>query len=236
MVDEIETTSQEQEHERTIPKSKQIVIWILTGIFVVVSLTILIVYKVRHPEFPFSTIIIVVVIILLVGLLIFFSNKIYSWIKKKTKEEVEEEDKVPKEKSMDEIEKELHLIVDKRMNHIKKPNGITPIKPVTIGKNSIYCFLITLLYKDIEYDDYKVYIIVNANYLKKKPAIVVPQTTKESSLRRLMNGLSTNPEQEPDTEITEEESPLTGVKRKTTRKTQSKKSTPKPQPVIGEMS
>lgn len=204
------------EIEKNVKEKK--VRWIV-GVLVAVALIILIVYKTQNPEFPFLTLILISGGILIVGGLIFFGAELYRKFKSLGEKEDEIEG-IPKAATTEQIENALREFVLKRRNHIKE---IMEIHPFNVGKNSIYAYKILMLYKEIGLGGREAFIILNANYLKEKPFSIVPGDSKFNLIKRLCNGISSSPEEDPDVEVTEEKSPLTGVERKTTKKTHKEK-------------
>ena len=67
------------------------------------------------------------------------------------------------------------------------------------------------------------FFIINLHYPRQLCAYVEQQKYNTQDLWKRINAMVTDPSEEPDVKITEEESPLTGIKRKTTEVTKKKK-------------
>jgi uncharacterized membrane protein len=219
MVDEISSIDKQVVVKRKI--SKETIVKIISVVSVAVIIIILVVFKVKNPSFSLVGVISIGIGVLIIGLTAFFFFSIYDKLKKSREDKLVEDTKVPHASMPDEIEKEIKNFLLKRMNHLKE---IVQVYPFTIGKNEIYCYKVKLLYADGD-NGKEIYIILNANYLKEKPFAIVKATSiiTPNKLRLVANGLSSNPEETPDTEVVEEEGPVPGHSRKITRTTHKSK-------------
>jgi hypothetical protein len=114
-----------------------------------------------------------------------FGKKIFANIGKKPEEEV------PKPMEEGELKQIIEKEIEKRQNNIMKRNPIER-RSKTVNGNTIYALKLQL-----DLDEEKVIVIINANYKEKLPTIM---DAYDSSGKEI----SSNPFEEPDREIEEE--------------------------------
>ena len=184
-------------------------------------------YKLNNPEVNITRIFIIGFFILVVGSLLFFGLQLsQKWRKLINKEE--SEDKIPPASSEEEILERLQRFITNTnpngfQNHIKEYSS----REFNINKNKIYCFDVKLLYKEQmnSVDQNKVYVIINANYIKNIPTIL-PGNTHPTVVYKAINSASSQPSEDPIVEETKSSNVLTGIEvhhKKTTPKSKKDK-------------
>lgn len=134
--------------------------------------------------------------------------------------EKEAMEKQPKVASEEQILEKLRKTVEnsRRMNHIKSYKAE---KPHNVGGNMIYEYFINLLYKDEDAKGTTAYVLINANYIN-EPAAFLPGDITKYELTKLINGMSKNPDREPDTKKAKVFNPLTNTYIESEEKTHQK--------------
>jgi hypothetical protein len=203
------------ENKNTKNRLKQIILWSIVG-FLLLSI-ILFTISSQNPDFPIKIIVIVLAVILILSGFTFGGFFLYKKFNVKT-EVKDNKTGVPVASSQKEIELKLTEFILSKRNHIKR---IVDIIPFSIGKNEIYAYNLDLLYEDGK-NGKNVYVIINSNYINKTFSIVNADDITPSKLNRVANGMSMSPEVV-DNEVTEEENPMLGTKRRITKTIHSKK-------------
>lgn len=179
-------------------KSMERMIRILTGIFFVIALIILIVFKIQKPEFNLLYLILIIVGLTIISFSIFFSFKIGDFIRSY----YEKDDGVPDPINEEQILEILNdtLISNKYYNMIER---ILYVKPHNIGDNLIYDIKVEPLY-----GMKKINVIINATYPNIIPSVLYEPPS--GALNSTINSMSTKPKDSPDVETTTAMNQLTG--------------------------
>jgi len=194
--------------------------WIKVGAisFAVLSLIILVFYKLANPEFPLSSIIITGIIIIVFGALLFFGRELYEKFRYKDEKKKEKEDnELPKAKSPE----FLFSIVKKQLEKSIQEGGfeenihlckVKQRRIKFIGGNQIIHFQIIPFYKQFITIDF----VFNAHF---EDLMIFNKNLSDKQILSRMNDLSINPQSSPTVEEFSSVDPLTG--RAVTRRTTS---------------
>jgi len=215
MVNEEEIKTQEKK------QSKEKLFKILSSIVGFSLLITLIIIKVQVPDFQLFLFVggIIVIVVLFLGF--FFGFSIYRKFQE-NQEKLKGEDKLP---SAITIEQADILITE----FLRSPRyadynvGWMYHKVYNAGEDKKSRILLVRLsptpYTIAPFQ----YFIMNLHYPKELCSYVTQFKLNTAEISRTVNALAVRPMDSPDTRITEEESPLTGVKRRTVETTQKKK-------------
>jgi len=210
----MEEENEEKEVEKVeVKTSKEKLFRYLIGIAAFVTIAILIIVKIQNQDFPLIWFFIVGGGFILLLLIPYIYQKVIEAINKgKGKEK---SDELPEPASQEELWgiAKKSLTNENYQNHIREH-----LKTVlhTVGKNLIYEFKVETLY-----GNQVCHIIINAHFPDRIPGVLFEPDKYE--LNKIINSQSTNPESDPDEEVTTTENPLTGTKIETHKKIHHKK-------------
>lgn len=198
---------------------------ILAVIIGISLLTTLIIIKVQVPEFQLSLFIggIIIIAVLFVGF--FWGFSIYRKLQE-GKVKVKEEDKLPKSITLEQAD-ELITEFLRNPRYADYNVGWEYHKVYNAGEDKKSRVLLVRLsptpYTIAPYQ----FFIMNLHFPKELCSYITQFKLNTAEISRAVNALAVKPSDEPDTKVTEEDSPLTGVRRKITETTRKKKESKK---------
>jgi len=184
---------------------------ILVGIFLFV---ILIVIKSQSPSFPIIWIFVIGGLILVLSLGLFFGVGIYRKLEDAKNTKILE-GKLPKPITIDEA---TEFIKDKLLSPIYADhvNGWKQHRIYEVGKEEKNKILLVHLEPTAYNKNENQFILINLNFPDTNWSYIIQEEYNPGELTRTMNTMVRHQKDEPNTKITEEENPLTGIKRKIT--------------------
>jgi len=214
-------TEEKPETKKQEKRDVERLLKIFSIIFGIFALVILIVIKTQIEEFSLIWVIGIGVLIIVICVVMYFAFWLHrAWQKVK---EGKKEDELPSpitlEQAAELIEKEL-----KNPKYADYVVGWKQHQVYVVGKTKKQQVLLVQLeetpYNDIAFQ----FFIINLHYPNTLWSYVTQEKYNSGELLRRINAMTTDPSEEPDTKVIEEESPLTGIKRKTTETSRKKKS------------
>lgn len=206
--------------EKVIDKNKEKVTKIVITIVLGFLFLILIIIKLQSASFPFGWVIFGF-IALLGGMIAIWKGSDFFNKLKGQEEKLKSGDLPPAitlEQAAEFIEKQL-----KNPRYADYSVGWKDHWTPTLGEKHKQTILIVQLeptyYSKVPYQ----FFILNMHYPETKWAYAEQDKLNKGEILRIANKMPTEPSEDPDIKVTEEESPYTGVKRKITEKIQQKK-------------
>ncbi len=214
MAEEEATTKKQEKHavERFLKIGS-----IILGIF---ALIVLIIIKAQVESFPMGWFVGLIVLVIAVCVVMYFAFWFYDAFQKI--KEGKKGDELPSaitlEQAAELIEKEL-----KNPKYADYCVGWSQSQVYVVGKTKKQQVLLVQLDETPYSDSPFQFFIINLHYPQTLLSYVTQEKYNPGDLLRRINLMTTDPEETPDIKVTEEESALTGVKRKTTETTRRKK-------------
>lgn len=183
---------------------------IIAVIISLFALTIIIIYKLSNTDFSVTITIILSIIFILIPILSFFIPWIHRKLQEGKKEKIS--DKLP---PMITLEQAGDLINKELLNprYADHSLGWTLHYYETVGKNLKCEVLVVQLDPTVYNKNTNIYFLINMRFPEKRCLLLNPTPY---DLKVKCNSLAVEPETEPATRVVEEESPLTGIRRKIT--------------------
>lgn len=197
----------------------------LAGIVLITGIIILIIIKIAYPEFAIGWVILIGFILFVVAGALYVGFEIPKFLKG-VKEDKSGDKKIPKPITIKEAKELVDKIMESKtyMNEVYYPIEEGVEEHGKGGNQKIYSIHFKAKHKNNgQRPDY--FVGINLHFPDTNVKIIEnPSVNKMTMAKRK---LAIDPEDSPDTRVTEEESPLTGVKRKITETTRKKKEEPK---------
>ena len=201
---------------------------LLVGIIASLAIIVAIVYKVQNPNFSYKILFIVIGSSVLLFLIVFYFFKLKSKINILLQEK-KDEILLPKPVSREILLEKLHNEAFTNAEYFNHVEEVIDSWPEMINGNEIRCFWVKVVYADFPGDSCERFVIYNANYIDRLPAIRGRSISTSgiditaNEIRRTMNRMAENPVEDPNVERSIVRNPTLGIETETIRKTHAKK-------------
>ena len=225
-VEKVEITpviNDKEQRKKDIFKSWKLLVGVIASLAIIVA----VVYKVQNPDFSYKTLFIVIGSSIIFFAVVFYFFKLKSKIEILLKEK-KEEILLPKPVSREILLEKLHKEAFTNAEYFNHVEEVIDSWPEMINGNEIRCFWVKVVYADFPGDSCERFVIYNANYIDRLPAIRGRSISTSgiditaNEIRRTMNRMAENPI-ESDVIRKFERNPLLGTEAETIMKSHHKK-------------